>query len=216
MAGGKGTRLGGQFPKPMAVVQNRPFLEWLLLMLRDQVDSVIISTGYMAQIIEDYLGNGKQLGMNLSYSRENIPLGTAGAIKHALSRMGDRILVLNGDSWCHVNVKVLLAKHLIRRAAVTLWLVPSQDCDRYGNVSLDGDRIVEFTEKSTRGPGLINAGVYLLERSIVESIPDGYVSLEKDVFPRITNIYGVLGELPFIDIGTPESLEQAQVFRFGG
>lgn len=222
LAGGTGTRLRGVVndrPKPMAIVHGRPFLEWLLLALCEQgVMRVVFATGYMAEAVEGYFGDGAAWNMHISYSQDPSPLGTGGAVRHAAAQTeSDRVLVLNGDSYCRVDVDRLLQMHSGRNACGTLWLVPEQECSRYGTVRLGGDgSVTAFLEKSPlESPGLINAGVYLLDREVLAMIPDGIAtSLEREVFPQLVGrgLYGVVGYGPFLDIGTPESYAQADAF----
>ena len=222
LVGGQGTRLRPvvrDLPKPMAKVAGRPFLEWVLLALRSRgVRHAVLCTGYGAEAIESYFQDGASLDMGLSHSREHRPLGTAGAVRQALGKMqSDRFLVLNGDSFCRFDLDRLLKTHLDRRALATLWVVDHEDCRRYGEVVLESDGgISGFAEKASKvRSGLINAGVYLLEREVVDAIPEGReVSLERQVFPRLigNGLYGVIGHGPFLDIGTPEDYKRADDF----
>lgn len=220
LVGGKGTRLRqvvSDRPKPMAEVSGRPFVEWLLLALRNQgVRRVVFCTGHMAGMIEDHFHDGGQWDMEVVYSRDPNPLGTAGAIRHALGKLSsERVLVMNGDSYCKVDVQRLHQAHIDRQAFATMWLTRVEDRRRYGTVEIDeDDRVRSFREKSIEKlPGLVNAGVYVLERSVLEAIPDGVeTSLESDVFPSLIGrgLYGVVGDGLFLDIGTPDSYAAAQ------
>ncbi len=222
LVGGKGTRLQGivrDRPKPMAEVCGRPFLEWLLLALQLQgVRRVILATGHMAETIEVHFRNPGPLAMELVFSRERAPLGTGGALRNALDKIStQRVLVLNGDSTCPFDLDLLMERHLRSKALATLWLVPVEDCSRYGSVEVDADgRVTAFREKTpSPRPGLISAGVYLLERSALEGIPPHRpVSLETEVFPSLvgTGLYASTGRGPFLDIGTPESYAAAARF----
>lgn len=222
LVGGKGTRLrsvAGDCPKPMAEVAGRPFVEWLLLALRAQrIRRVIFSTGYLSEMIEAYFRNGRQWDMEVVYSRDPVPLGTAGTVRYALSQVhSDRFLVLNGDSYCRVDVGRLEEVHTARDACATLWLVWVNDCRRFGSVVIDENGVVQaFSEKSLdKRDGFINAGIYLMERQVVETIPEGRpVSMETEVFPLLIGhgLYTVVGEGPFLDIGTPEGYVAAEQF----
>ena len=222
LVGGKGTRLQNMVsdrPKPLAEVAGRPFVEWLVIALQAQgVRRLIFCTGYMSEVIEAHFGDGRQWGMEILYSRDPIPLGTAGAIRYALGQVrSDRFLVRNGDSYCRVNVSSLEEAHVARGACASLWLVPVDDCRRYGWVEIGEDGAVQaFHEKpSEKHDGLISAGVYLLEREVVESIPEGLsISIETDFFPRLigNGLYAVVGKGPFLDIGIPEAYIAAQKF----
>ena len=221
LAGGFGTRLQPVVPdrpKPMAEIDGRPFLEYLILQLRGQgLRDIVLSVGHMADLIENHFGDGGRLGVSITYSREERPLGTAGATKLAASAKlatsatpGERWLVLNGDSIFDIRFDRLLSGHSERKAAATIALARVDDAARYGNVALDAeDRVTAFTEKgdSSAGDPLINAGIYVLERDAIEQIPaDRAVSLEREVFPTLVGdgLYGVPLDGAFVDIGVPD------------
>ena len=220
LVGGKGARLRrvvGDRPKPMAVVAGRPFVEWLLLSLRAQgVRRVVFCTGYMSEVVEAHFRDGRQWDMEVEYSCDPSPLGTAGAVRHALSQVrSDRFLVMNGDSFCRVDINRLVEVHTMHSARATLWLVEVNDCSRYGSVVVGTDGAVQaFREKREQKiAGLISAGVYLMEREAADTIPEGRaVSLETEFFPRLIGhgLYGVVGDGPFLDIGTPEAYGEAE------
>ena len=220
LAGGMGTRLRsvvGDRPKPLAEVNGRPFVEWLILALHLQgVRHVVLSIGHLADHIPRALGNGAQLGVRLSYVADPFPLGTAGAIRHAAQAVqSGRFLVLNGDSYCRINVQRLLRQHVCTGASATLWLLSGQETSRYGSVDVDAHtgEVLGFLEKDSDAKvGVISAGVYLLERSVIERIPaDTRVSLEREVFPDLISngLYGIAGGGPFVDIGTADSYRSA-------
>lgn len=221
LCGGLGTRLRdvvGDRPKGIADVGGRPFLDRLL----DQVAAAglaraILCTGYMAGSVRAACGD-RHLGMALTYSEEEAPRGTGGAIRLALPLVSTRnLLVLNGDSYCHVDLAAFRAAYEAGGGRPTILLVGVPDASRFGRVECDADGVVQrFVEKSadTR-PGLINAGVYLLPVGFARTIPaDRAVSLEREMFPTWISS-GLLGFRcvgPFIDIGTPESYAAAQKF----
>jgi NDP-sugar pyrophosphorylase family protein len=219
LCGGLGTRLRSVLsdrPKSMALVAGVPFLELLLRRLRAQgVTEVILGTGYKAEQIESYFGDGAQVGISIQYSRETEPLGTGGALKLAEPMLADPILVVNGDSY--VELDLAKACDLLQNKDADLVMVLQQvpEVDRYGSVRIDTSKhIVEFVEKGNRtGEGLINAGVYLLRKKILEQIPSGKaVSLEREMFPGLLagKVYGLVAGGTFIDIGVPADLERAQ------
>lgn len=222
LAGGKGTRLRSAVrdrPKPMAEVAGRPFVEWLLTLLHDQgIRRAVLCTGHLGEQVEAHFGDGRRWDMELHYSRDPFPLGTGGAVCHALDRIqGNRFLVLNGDSYCRFDLQALTDVHIANGAQATLWLVETGDCRRYGAVTLREDGAVEsFAEKASDfGRGLVSAGVYLIERQAAETIPGGRpVSLEKDFFPSLIGrgLFAVAGQDAFLDIGTPESYAGAGRF----
>ncbi len=214
LAGGLGSRLRsvvGGLPKVLAPVAGRPFLHHLLDYLRDQgARDILLSTGYGAEQVAASCRDGAAWGIRLRSTRETEPLGTAGAIKHAEAAIGsDPFLVTNGDSLVRADLSRLLAFHAARGARITIALVEVPDKGRFGAVRLaDDGAITAFDEKSAGGRGLINAGMYVLDRAVLASIPSGRaVSVEREVFPRFVGagLYGLAVPGPFIDIGTPES-----------
>jgi NDP-sugar pyrophosphorylase family protein len=219
LCGGAGTRLRpvlADRPKSMALISGTPFLQLLLDRLRcEGVDDVILGTGYMAENIENYFGSGKKLAVRIRYSREDEPLGTGGALKLAEPLISDPVLVLNGDSYVEWKLAPMLELFTAKHADVVMVLQAVADVTRYGTVELDHDgRVTKFIEKGSRaGPGLINAGVYLLRKQIVRDLPAGTaISLEKEIFPRLLDrgVYGLISTGLFIDIGIPDDFERAQ------
>ena len=219
LCGGHGTRLRpvlSDRPKSMALISGTPFLQLLLDRLRCQgVSDVILGTGYMAEKIESCFGSGNDLGMRISYSREDEPLGTGGALKLAEPLISDPVLVLNGDSYVEWNLNPMLGLFRTKDADIVVVLQAVADVTRYGSVALDHDgRITQFLEKGVRGgPGLINAGVYLLRKQIIRDLQTGGpISLERDVFPRLLDrgVYGLISTGFFIDIGIPDDFKRAQ------
>lgn len=220
LVGGEGTRLRAvvdSAPKPLAPVGNRPFLELLVRALEAQgIRNLMMCTGYCAEQIEEAFGNGRKLGVNIMYSRETIPMGTAGAVKlarHFLEGESE-FMVLNGDSFLEAIFERLIVFHRAHGGLATMAAVPVEDTSRYGElqISVDG-RVRGFMEKSGgNGPGLINAGVYVFSNKILDCIPDGPASMEREVLPRILDrgVYALEQSGIFIDIGTPTDYARAQ------
>ncbi len=221
LCGGRGTRLQsvvGDKPKALAEVAGRPFLERLLDGLHGQgVRNFVLCTGFGEAAIREYLSMRRKDGEILVCSRENTPLGTGGAVRNAWAYMtSDPVIVVNGDSWCDYSLGAFLDFHEQRNSAGSLLLTHTKDRSRYGSVDLDGNaRITGFREKGrAAGEGWISAGVYILKRDWIGEIPEGQPwSMENDFFPRriADGLYGWTGGSDFIDIGTPESFEQAQL-----
>jgi NDP-sugar pyrophosphorylase family protein len=221
LVGGLGTRLRSvvpSAPKPMATVGDRPFLELLVRQLQCQgIRRLVMCTGYLAEQIEHEFGAGHGLDVEIEYSKEPAPLGTAGAVKlaqHYLQESSD-FLVLNGDSFLEVDFQQLLRFHRGHGGLVSMAVVPVGNAQRYGTVQVDpGGRVKGFAEKTgSSNPGLVNAGVYLFKQAIFQHIPDGPASLERDVFPGILGqgVFALEQSGMFIDIGTPEDYARAQV-----
>jgi D-glycero-alpha-D-manno-heptose 1-phosphate guanylyltransferase len=222
LAGGQGTRLRSVVPGPkvLAPVRGRPFIFFVLDQLREAgITRVVISTGYMASAVSDLVGSS-QPGLQIDYSREDSALGTAGAARLAAEQTtSNNILVLNGDSICRLDLRALVQRQAVARGSVVLAVTRVSEASRYGAVELgQGDRVVRFSEKSSRGnPGWINAGLYVIPRDLLLSIPPRRpVSMEREAIPQWTDsarpVYGFRCPGPFIDIGTPESLAQADAF----
>ncbi len=222
LAGGLGTRLRpivGNRPKSMAQIGGRPFLAYQLDLLRSQgFTEIILCTGYLSQAIEEYFGDGKDLGVHLTYSVEEKPLGTAGAIKNAAPLVDSTFLVLNGDTYVQADLRNLVYFHQDRSALATIGLSQVGDPSRSGLVQAGpAGRVVRFIEKGTvQGDcNTISAGVYVFEPEILDFIPsDRKVSLELEVFPHLVEmgapLYGYMLSGPFVDIGTPEGYRRMQ------
>jgi len=221
LAGGFGTRLQSVVsdrPKVLAEVSGKPFLAYLLGQIASaDVHKVVICVGYMAEKIQDCFGD-MYGSLHISYSSEDEPLGTGGALRLALPLLSSNtILVMNGDSYTDADL-ISYANWFFRKnadAAFVLTKVP--DTSRYGRVTLDENEcITAFEEKGTNsGAGWINAGIYLIKKSLIASIPTGRpYSLEHTFFPSLVGkkLMGFRSEERFIDIGTPGSYAGAEDF----
>ncbi len=217
LAGGLGTRLQpvlGQTPKVLAPIAGKPFLGYMLdLLERQGFRRVTLCLGHGAEAVASYASDGSAWGMAITCSVEPQPLGTAGAVRHALAagRVDSNVLVLNGDTYPELDFAALIGFHRQKRAVATLALVHKDDTRDGGTVELVGDgRIVGFQEKSPAArPGLVSAGVYVFSPTIVERIPAGQPSsLERQTFPALVQahepIFGHVSPGAFYDIGTPE------------
>ncbi len=215
LAGGLGTRLRSvvsELPKVLAPVGGHPFLDYLLLQLRrDGIREVVLCVGYKAELVRAHVGNGDRWELSARYSQEDQPLGTGGALRLALDKLGDGpVVVMNGDSFFDVPLRELRERHAQTGAVGTLALASGAG-DRYGAVELDGaGRILAFREKGPRGDGLFNGGVYVLDRSVISAIVPGVAtSLERDVFPALGGrLHGEAFDRFFVDIGVPEDFER--------
>jgi NDP-sugar pyrophosphorylase family protein len=225
LAGGLGTRLRAvlpDLPKSLAPVGGRPFVRYLLDRLaRAGVRDVVLCTGHRADQVRAEFER-RATPVTLKFSHENQPLGTGGAVRHALPLIeADEFLVLNGDSFIDSPLEAFIDFHRGHGLRGSLVLTHVEDASRFGTV-LTGSRgvIQSFREKEGRPvPGWINAGVYLLSRKLLEPLPPGQpFSLERDLFPRWLRqgLGGYRVHAAFLDIGTPESFAQAEAFLAGG
>lgn len=219
LVGGLGTRLGKittKTPKPMVLVNKKPFLEFLVLNLkRHGIKKIIFSTGYLSEKVSSYFGDGSSYGLNFSYVKENEPLGTGGALKFASSVLEKEFLVFNGDSFFDFDYSKL-GKLLLTSPSsmVAMALKFEEDARRYGRVVLNEKYVKEYIEKGVgSNPGLINTGVYLMKHEALDILPEGFCSLEHDLFPKLVDdslIVGLQFDGYFIDIGLPIDLKRAQ------
>jgi D-glycero-alpha-D-manno-heptose 1-phosphate guanylyltransferase len=219
LAGGLGTRLQQtvpDLPKSMAPVGGKPFLEYLIKYLENNfVQHAVLSLGYKADDIIRPFGSvsGK---VKLTFSVEDQPLGTGGAVMKAFSPTGtEHVIILNGDTLFDVDLPEMFQQHIISKAAVTIALHEAQDAGRYGAVVTNTDgRIVLFQEKQPgRGLGQINGGIYIVRREFLEqlNLPEKF-SIEKEVFQAYCDelpFYGYYSSGYFIDIGIPADYNRA-------
>jgi D-glycero-alpha-D-manno-heptose 1-phosphate guanylyltransferase len=218
LAGGLGTRLRGvvpDLPKPMAPVAGRPFLAWVLDPLVDAgFERVVLAVGYRHELIRDHFGASYH-GMPLRYSVEERPLGTGGASRLAADQVdSDAVFVLNGDTFVDVDHRAMAAAHARASAAMSIAVHRVPDAARYGALEVEAGRVRGFVEKGRAGPGLINAGTYLLSAALIDTIPPDHVfSLEQELLvPRVAELrpLAFVTEGLFIDIGVPEDYARAQ------
>lgn len=221
LAGGEGKRLRsviGEIPKPMARVAGKPFLEHLIALLKNNgLTDIVVGIGYKKDLIVDYLGDGRAFGVCIEYVVEEEPLGTGGAVKHAMETtdLGEEFFVLNGDCYFALDHGDMLNAHKRLGGVATIALSSQTNIERFGSVEVGEDlRILQFREKAAASQsGLINGGVYVFSRGIARHFPPRQsFSLEYDVFPHALRdrLYGFVSNEYFIDIGVPEDLQRAQ------
>ncbi len=220
LVGGEGTRLRPltvRTRKDMLPLVDRPLLAYTFEHLRRHgVRRAIVSCGYLPTQIRDHFGSAYG-ELSLDYEVEDEPLGTGGAIGFAARNLGETFFALNGDSLREADLDALLAFHRSTGAKATILLTPVSDPSRYGLVRLEADgRVASFLEKPRPeeiDTNLINAGLYVLEPSVLELIPAGRaVSIEREVFPRLCaegSVYGLSMPGYWLDVGTPDSYLQA-------
>ncbi len=218
LAGGLGARLRpvlDDLPKVLAPIHRKPFITYLLEQLRaGGIRKVVLCTGYLAEQVKCAVGERYE-DLQIQYSQEAQPLHTAGALRLALPLLdSDPVLVLNGDSFCDVDLLAFLKWHTQKKSLGSLVLVHMQDASRFGRVTCARDeQILSFDEKEANSSGWINAGVYLLSQHLLRAIPEGRsVSLEYEIFPSWVGkgLFGYPVGSRFIDIGTPRSYAEAE------
>src|ERR1700754_1583071 len=220
LAGGEGTRLRpltSTVPKPVVPLVDRPFIVFMIDWLRSHgVGDVVMSCGHLADGVRRVLGDGASVGVRLRYIEEPRPLGTGGALKFAQDLLDERFLMLNGDVLTDIDVTAQMAAHAAFGAVATLGLYPVDDPSAYGLVRLFEDGAVRgFVEKPAPDQidtNNISAGVYVLERSVLDLLTYGEpASIERDVFPRlvVNGLYGHVSDGYWKDIGTPERYLEA-------
>lgn len=221
LAGGFGTRLQSvvnDVPKPMAPINNEPFLNYLFDYLKHyQIKHVVLSTGYLSEKIINYYKTEFN-GIRISYTTEKVPLGTGGGIRLALEKCTtSNVLVLNGDSFFDIDIESYTIKHNSSNAQYSLALREIDNASRYGTIKLGkANSIIAFKEKDgIEHSGLINGGVYILNRELFlnQTQENGAFSIEKDFYESRNselNIFGFKYEGYFIDIGIPEDYKKAQ------
>lgn len=224
LAGGMGTRLQSvvsDVPKCMASVAGHPFLYYLIESLTEAgFDHIILSLGYKHEVVEEWLRTST-FPIHISTVIEETPLGTGGAVKLALTKAhNDEVFIVNGDTYFNVDYRAMIEPHRETQAAATIALKRMENFSRYGVVDFEEHthQILRFKEKQLCESGLINGGVYLINRRELEGYPDKF-SLEKDFFETVITHYflsGYISDSYFIDIGVPEDYERSQTdFRDG-
>ncbi len=220
LAGGRGTRLKNvvnDVPKVMAPVNGRPFLEYVLDYLENYViEHVVLSVGYMREVIMNHFGDVYK-SIKIDYAVEEEPLGTGGGILNAFELIEDnKSFVLNGDTMFRINLVKHFDFHLSKMSDFTVVLREVENVERYGSVEIDEyKRIIGFNEKGEKsGKGLINGGVYLINKKFFNShsFPKQF-SLEKDCLEKMVDshpFYGVICKQYFLDIGIPDDYLKAQ------
>ena len=228
MVGGRGTRLQpltDTRPKPALPVLDVPCLKYLIRSFADAgIKRIILACGYKSDYLEEAVGDGSDMGVSIEYSVEDHPLGTAGAMKRLESQLDDVFCAANGDTFADLNLKGLIDDHLRTGAAVTMALTVTDRPTECGIVRLEEDgEITEFKEKPKPEEvfsNLINAGVYVVRRSVLADVPeDTFFDFNKDLFPIIVSKGGRLQGRPlegrWMDVGRPKDLIAVNILMAG-
>ena len=194
MAGGEGTRLRpltSNQPKPMVPIVGKPCMEHILELVRKHgIDDAIVTLAFMPQAIKSYFGTGDALGMNIQYSVEETPAGTAGSVRLASDELDETFIVISGDAVCDVDLSALIDFHRTQGASVTIGLKRVDNPLEFGIVVTDADgRIERFLEKPGWGQvfsDTINTGIYVIEPEVLRHIPtDRPFDFSKELFPLL-------------------------------
>ena len=232
LVGGRGTRLTpitDEIPKPMLPIAGLPVTEHQILAAkRAGVKTLVLATSYLAEVFTPYFGDGSKWGINLRYAVEKEPLGTGGAISHAAQlldseKSDDPVLVFNGDVISDHDISAQIASHQKNKADVTLHLIQVEDARAFGSVPTEDDgRVIAFLEKMENPvTNWINAGCYVFNRGVIDSIPLGVVtSVERETFPELIKaeqrVFGYKENAYWLDIGSPIALFKASRDRIKG
>lgn len=218
LAGGKGTRMRPftyEMPKPMIPVQGKPLIQHIIEHCRKhEIRDIILSVGYLGDKIQQQLGDGNHLGVKIKYVFEEEELGTAGPLRLAKKYLKGPFLMFNGDILSDIDLSDFMQYHEETDALATIALTHVEDPSSFGQVRLQGQRILAFNEKpkDSAASKLINAGVYMLQPEVIEHIPEGKAMMEHDVFPKLAKdgrLFGYHFDGQWFDTGTPEAYEKA-------
>jgi len=220
LSGGRATRLWpltSKTPKSLVPVLNTPFLDHLLLSLKHfGITEVSLACGHLWQSLSDYY-LGHELGMSISCVKEDIPLGTAGAVSNAWDGKAPTVLVMNGDIFSEVDIAGLIDFHRKNQSLLTFGLTAVEDPSQFGVIEIDqSGRVLSFSEKPTKTEArsnLINAGIYVVDSLVLSQINRGQaVSFEKEIFPTLISegkpVFGFVGNGYWIDIGRPDDYQK--------
>lgn len=222
MAGGEGTRLRpltSNIPKPMLPLVNKPMMEHIIALLRDNgITEIVVTVAFMPTAIRNYFGDGSEFGVEIVYASEETPLGTAGSVRNAMEHLDDTFLVISGDVLTDMDLGAVIRAHEEREAFATIGLVRVENPLEYGIVIADEDGSIErFLEKPTWGQvfsDTINSGIYVLDPRVFDWItPDQPVDFSSDVFPRLLDegkgVFGSIMEGYWEDVGTLDAYLRA-------
>ncbi len=220
LAGGMGTRLREvltDLPKPMAQINGKPFLYYLFKWLQQySVERIILSIGFKAENIINYFGSAFN-NIPIEYIIEAKPLGTGGAILYALQKsIRKNVIIINGDTYFPIDINRFYNTHIKNNYYLSIALKLMQNFDRYGLVECKGRTIVRFIEKKVCKEGLINGGIYLVNKTLFEKFKFPQIfSFEQDVLVKVVGssiLKGLIFDETFIDIGVPEDYYRAKSF----
>lgn len=222
LAGGMGTRLKSIIndrPKPLAPINSRPFIFYLLdqLISCKHISRIIISTGYRSDLIQEAI-KAYSSPLPILFSKESLPLGTGGAIIEATSLItSPHFLAMNGDSYIDVDITACADEHFSLHSQATILCQEMTNSGRFGSIQFHPKtkKLLSFAEKEKQTSNYINAGIYFFNKEVFKDFPKKTcLSLEKEIFPNFSpnTVHCISRQAKFIDIGTPSSYTEAQSF----
>ncbi len=194
LAGGLGRRLKpltDRIPKPLLPIKGKPLLEWVILNLRKhEITDIVLSIGYKAEMIREYFGDGSHLRVKIHYNVESEPLGTGGAVKDIVKKMDitESFILVWGDNLADYNFTEMIRFHKKNHALLTMALTSREDVEYFGVAELDRSKIIRFIEKPEREKApsnLINAGAFVVNRELIDLLPEGPSSIERECFEKL-------------------------------
>jgi len=223
LAGGTATRLGEltkDKPKSMVGIQGSSFLEYQIEMLKKRgVTNIILCIGHLGNQIEDYFADGGRFGLSIRYSREDKPLGTAGALRKARDLLNDPFFTLYGDSFLFLDFEAIMSYFLSQNKLGLMTVYKNYDRYNPSNTVIQGNMVKKFSKKQkTPDMTYIEYGANILRKRVLELIPEGEPYGLDDLFPRLIEINELLSyevKERFYEIGSPESLKEFARFIGG-
>ena len=209
MAGGRGSRLmplTNHMPKPLVPILDKPVMWYIVKVLKAAgIEEIVVTLGYMGEMIEREFGDGSALGVRLHYVHEDKPLGTAGGVKNARQYLDEDFVVVSGDAYTDFDIGELVEYHYDKRGMVTLAAYRVDNPSRFGVIVSDANGLVRSFQEKPVNPlsKLVNTGIYVCDKRLLRLIPDGMVDFAKDVFPNLLgNMYAKECAGYWSDIGT--------------
>ena len=221
MAGGLGTRLRpltNEIPKPMVPIIDRPVMSYIIELLKNHgFTDIAVTLNYKPKIITDYFEDGARLGVRLRYYIETTPLGTAGSVKNAADFLDDDFLIMSGDAFTDMDLSDFARYHFMKKAIFTLACKYCDDAKGFGVLeSSPKGRVLRFVEKPEISvPGLINTGIYMVKRQVLDLIPDGFCDFGRDILPSLAaaeKLYAYKTDKYWSDIGSLPSYYSTNYF----
>jgi len=222
LAGGRGTRLRpltDKTPKPLLPIKGKPLLEWVILTLkRHGITDIILSIGYKAEMIKEYFKDGSPLHLSISYNIEENPLGTGGAVKDIVQNhnIKNPFILVWGDNLADYNYEEMIKTHKKNDAVITMALTSREDVEHFGVAELDDKKIIRFVEKPKREDApstFINAGAFIVNPEVIDVLPEGVSSIERDCFEILCgkpgHVYAYVHTGYWFPIDTLEKYEKA-------